>query len=115
MFRKNELYKQQANYSEVYRERSGPKRLLAEGISSLEFKYFIYDFNMASVYLVLGLPLFFWGFGFGLFHWFDSAFSGNPKTAGTIMVAALPLIISIEMLLQAVNTDIQNIPRKTKG
>lgn len=41
--RKNELYKSQANYSEVYHKKSGRKRVLAEGISSLQFEYFGYD------------------------------------------------------------------------
>ncbi|MBC8468067.1 MAG: glycosyltransferase family 2 protein [Planctomycetes bacterium] len=93
---------------------SFPPRLILGLFKRIFLKYFIYDFNMASVYLVLGIPLFLWGIGFGLYHWLDSAFSGNPKTAGTIMVAALPLILSVEMLLQAVNIDIQNTPRRTK-
>jgi prepilin-type N-terminal cleavage/methylation domain-containing protein len=41
--RKNELYKSQANYSEVYHKKAGRKRTLAEGISSLQFEYFVYD------------------------------------------------------------------------
>lgn len=91
-----------------------PSRLIKGLFKRIFLKYFIYDFNMASVYLLLGVPLFFWGIGFGVFHWIDSSLSGNPKTAGTIMVAALPLIVSVEMLLQAVNIDIQNTPKKVK-
>ena len=68
---------------------------------------------MASVYLLIGVPLFLWGFIFGILEWIDSYVHGVPKTAGTIMVAALPLILSVEMLLQAIHIDIQNIPRKT--
>ena len=41
--RKKELYKSQANYSEVYHKKTGRKRMLAEGISSLQFEYFVYD------------------------------------------------------------------------
>jgi len=41
--KKGEVYKKQASYSEVYRKKSGRKRVLAEGISSLQFQYFIYD------------------------------------------------------------------------
>lgn len=92
-----------------------PSRLIGGLFKRIFLKYFIYDFNMASVYLVLGVPLFLWGFGFGLFHWIDSAFSGEAKTAGTIMVSALPLIVSVEMLLQAINIDIHNVPKKQRG
>ena len=41
--RKKELYKSQANYSEVYHKKTGRKRTLAQGISSLQFEYFVYD------------------------------------------------------------------------
>lgn len=43
--RKGEVYKEQADYSEVYRKKPGHKRVLVEGIRSLRFKYFIYDFE----------------------------------------------------------------------
>jgi glycosyltransferase involved in cell wall biosynthesis len=76
--------------------------------------YFIYDFNMASVYLLLGIPMFLWSFIYGIYQWVDSWQSGIPKTAGSIMLAALPLILSVEMLLQAINIDIQNCPAKDK-
>lgn len=85
-----------------------PPRLLSGLFKRIFFQYFIYDFNMASVYLVVGIPLFMWGLIFGSYHWIDSTIIGTPKTAGTIMVAALPLILSVEMLLQAVNIDIQH-------
>jgi glycosyltransferase involved in cell wall biosynthesis len=85
-----------------------PPRLLYGLCKRIFFKYFIYDFNMASVYLLLGIPLFLWGFVFGLFQWIDSSLSGVPKSAGTIMLAALPLILSVEMLLQAINIDIHS-------
>jgi dolichol-phosphate mannosyltransferase len=88
-----------------------PPRLMAGLFKRIFFQYFIYDFNMASVYLVAGVPLFLWGLLFGAYHWIDSFLGQTPKTAGTIMVAALPLILSVEMLLQAVNIDIQNSQR----
>ena len=89
-----------------------PPRLCYGFLRRIFLKYFIYDFNMGSVYLMLGLPMFFWGVLFGGYQWVDSCISGEIKTAGTIMVAALPLILAVEMLLQAINIDIQNIPNK---
>ena len=92
-----------------------PPRLFYGLCKRILFKYFIYDFNMASVYLLLGVPMLLWSFIFGLYHWIDSYRSGVPKAAGVIMLAALPLILSVEMLLQAINIDIQNTQRKTRG
>ena len=91
-----------------------PPRLVYGCMKRIFLKYFIYDFNMASVYILIGLPLFLWGFIFGIIQWFDSIVSGVAKTTGTVMLCVLPLIISIEILLQAVNIDINNVPRKRK-
>ena len=67
---------------------------------------------MASVYILLGIPMFLWGLIFGGIEWLDSYVNRVPKTAGTIMVTALPLILSFEMLLQAINIDITMVPKK---
>jgi dolichol-phosphate mannosyltransferase len=37
---------------------------------------------------------------------------GTPRTAGTIMLSALPIIVSFQMLLQAISIDINSIPNK---
>ena len=89
-----------------------PPRLFYGLIKRIFLRYFIYDFNMASVYILLGLPLFLWGLIFGIVEWVDSYVTGAGKPAGTVMLAALPLIISFEMLLQAISIDIQLVPKK---
>ena len=69
---------------------------------------------MASVYILLGLPLFLWSLIFGILEWVDSYVTGVGKPAGTVMLAALPLIISFNMLLQAISIDIHMVPKKNK-
>jgi len=91
-----------------------PLRLFCGLMKRIFLKYYIYDFNMASVYILLGVPMFIWGMVFGAVEWIDSHGSDVPKTAGTIMLAALPLIISFEMLLQAISIDIGLVPKKKK-
>lgn len=41
--RKKTLYKQRANYSEIFVKKQGRKTALIEGVSSLHLRYFIYD------------------------------------------------------------------------
>ena len=91
-----------------------PPKLLNGFIKRLFLKYFIYDFNMASVYLIIGLPMFIVSVLFGVVEWIDSISTGEPKPAGTIMLVALPIIISFQMLLQAIQIDIHSIPRKDR-
>lgn len=91
-----------------------PPRLLYGMSKRVFLRYFIYDFNMGSVYLLLGTPLLLWGVIFGVVEWIDSYVSGIPRSAGTIMLSALPLIIAIEMLLQAISIDINYVPKRRK-
>ncbi|MHC4200966.1 MAG: glycosyltransferase family 2 protein [Planctomycetota bacterium] len=89
-----------------------PFGLLFGLIRRILLKYYIYDFNMASVYLLLGLPMFLFGVVYGSLMWVRSITTGLPTPAGTIMLAALPVIVGLEMLLQAISIDIHSVPRK---
>ncbi len=89
-----------------------PYKLLRGLVGRIFFNYFVYDFNMASVYMLIGAPLFLMGMGFGAVEWIDSLVNGVPKPAGTIMLAALPIITSLQMLLQAIQIDMDRVPRK---
>jgi glycosyltransferase involved in cell wall biosynthesis len=73
-------------------------------------KYFLHDFNVASLELALGLPLLLWGLGFGGYRWVLGAL-GAPNTAGTVMLAALPFSLGFQLLLSAVSYDIVHVPR----
>lgn len=75
------------------------------------YAYFLRDFNIASVELVLGLCLLSFGTVFGMVHWLASIQSGVPATAGTVILAALPIILGTQFLLAFLNFDIQNVPR----
>jgi hypothetical protein len=91
-----------------------PPKLLGGLIKRIVLKYFIYDFNMASVYLLLGIPLFLFGVIFGAVKWIETFYTGEATPLGTIMLAALPIILALEMLLQAVNIDINSVPGKRR-
>jgi dolichol-phosphate mannosyltransferase len=73
------------------------------------YNYFIRGFSLASLELIFGLVFCFFGFIYGIANWK----SDIPATAGTVMVAALPIILGFQLLLAFVNYDIQSIPRLT--
>jgi glycosyltransferase involved in cell wall biosynthesis len=89
-----------------------PLRLFQGFLRRMTLQYFIYDFNMASVYMLLGIPLFLFGVIYGAANWVAHYRAGEPTPLGTIMLAALPIILALEMLLQAVNIDINSVPKK---
>lgn len=91
-----------------------PHRLVRAFIRRIFFKYFIADFNVASVYMLVGVPLLLFGSVFGLMEWIDSIRSGIARTSGTIMLSALPILLGLQFVLAAVHVDISNIPSKGK-
>lgn len=73
-------------------------------------QYFLRDFSLATVELLFGAALLTFGVVFGAAEWIDSGVKGMPATAGTVMVAALPIIVGFQLFLSALNFDMQNQP-----
>ncbi len=88
-----------------------PSRLLGGLIKRFFFKYLIYDFNMASIYTLVGFPLLLWGIVYGLFKWIQNYYLGQETPTGTIMLSVLPLILGTQFLLAAINIDINSTPK----
>ena len=85
---------------------SFPPRLVAAYLRRLYLSYFVYDFNICSVYNLVGLPLFLFGLIFGLCEWIHYASTSSPSPTGTIMIAVLTFILGFQMLLAAIQYDI---------
>jgi dolichol-phosphate mannosyltransferase len=88
-----------------------PKMLKGLG-RRIFYKYYIYDFNMVSIYLFLGLPMLLFGLFFGTFEWVKSVSTNTEASTGTVMLAVLPIVLGTQLLLQAISIDINNIPKK---
>jgi glycosyltransferase involved in cell wall biosynthesis len=72
------------------------------------YSYFLRDFNVASVELVLGSFLLTFGLIYGLIH----IGGEDVDTAGTVMMSGLPTIIGTMMLLSFLNYDVQQVPKE---
>jgi len=75
------------------------------------YSYFLRDFSVGSLYIIFGLPLFLFGAAFGTYQWVAHAAAHEVATAGTVMLAALPLIIGFQLLLSFFGFDITSVPR----
>ena len=76
------------------------------------YAYFLRDFSVASLQLVLGLVLTCFGAVFGTWAWHESLSSGHPATTGTVFVAALPILIGVQLLLSFLDFDSRSLPRE---
>jgi len=74
-------------------------------------QYFVRDFNVATIELLAGLALFGFGLSYGL-HWLAIRDVHQAASAGVVMTAALPVIVGVQLLLQAMNYDVLNVPNR---
>ena len=74
------------------------------------YSYFIRDFTISSIELILGNFLLLFGITFGAFAWHESSITGVPATAGTVILAALTIILGSQLLIAFLNYDTKNIP-----
>ncbi len=76
------------------------------------YNYYLRDLSLASVELMIGLLLTLFGISFGLYHWLASANLGTSTPAGTVMLAAMPLLVGIQLILQFLGYDIASVPKR---
>jgi len=74
-------------------------------------QYFVRDFSVASLELVFGLFGLLFGLGYAA-HYVTTRTPGQSASAGVVMAAALPVILGAQLLLQAANFDVLNVPSR---
>ena len=79
------------------------------------YNYFLRDMSLASLELVAGLGLMAFGSIFGLYHWYQSLQVATSTPAGTVMLAALPVILGLQFLLAFFGYDIASVPRRPRS
>lgn len=78
-------------------------------------QYFLYDFNIGSIYIIFGLPLLTFGLVFGIFSWVYYSTNQILAPTGTIMIITLTIILGFQLLLQAIQYDIMNSPKSSNN
>ncbi len=86
--------------------------LLKKFISRIWKSYFVYDFNIGTLYIVFGHVLFYGGIIYGGINWYHYASKDILTPVGTIMISALLIILGFQLLLQAIQFDILNTPKE---
>jgi glycosyltransferase involved in cell wall biosynthesis len=76
------------------------------------YSYFLRDLSVASLELVVGLGMILFGASYGGYHWYHSMQTGLTTPAGTVMLAALPALVGLQLLLAFLGYDIASVPRR---
>ena len=89
-----------------------PVRLLKCFCKRIILKKFIYDLTIESIYLLCGVPMLLVGVLYGGYNWVLYAKSGIGAPTGTVVISAMLIILGFQILLAAVNIDLQSVPRE---
>jgi hypothetical protein len=81
-------------------------------IKRIFYNFFLREMNIASLELVAGTLLLVFGASFGGYHWGAAKRAHVATPAGTVMLAALPVLLGLQLLLAFVGFDIASVPRR---
>lgn len=74
------------------------------------YSYLVRDFNVGSMYSLVGMALLSFGLLFGIHSWISGVVHAAPATSGTVMLAALPVIVGIQCWIAFLHHDVSNVP-----
>ena len=92
-----------------------PIKLFATALRRLLLRYFLFDFSMVSVYILTGFPLILFGLIFGSVKWLQYIKLGVPAPTGTVILPTLALILGIQILLSAIEIDMNAAPKAPRS
>lgn len=78
----------------------------------LFYNYYLRDLSLASIELPIGLAMLIFGSSYGGYYWYWSSQLGVPTPAGTVMLAALPMLMGLQFVLAFVGYDIASVPKR---
>lgn len=87
-------------------------KLLKTFFHRLILKNLIYDFSMASIYMLAGFPLLLFGLTFGVSKWVQYSRIKVPAPTGTVMLPTLSVIVGIQFIIAAIEIDLRSVPKE---
>ncbi len=78
-------------------------------VKRLAYCYFLRGFGLPSMLLVVGSVSVMFGVLFGSWQWMTS---NEPATAGTVMLAGLPILLGTPMLMEFLRHDVSRQPER---
>ena len=89
-----------------------PPKLLYAFLRRIVLKYFLFDFNIASLYILFGFPVFLFGAVYGIVKYIKYASTDTPAPTGTVVIPTLLIILGFQLLLSAAKYDVAKYPKR---
>ena len=90
---------------------SFPAKFLVRFFKRIFYNYFLRDFTAGSVEILSGLFFLTGGAIYGISQWYTSFINHIVTPSGSVMLAALPVLIGFQFLIAALNYDVYNSPK----
>lgn len=81
-------------------------------VKRIFYNYYLRDLSLASIELPVGVIMLLFGVVFGAYHWRASFDLGIPTAAGTVMLAAMPILMGMQLVLAFLGYDISSVPKR---
>lgn len=78
------------------------------------YNYYLRDMSVASIELPLGLLLLLWGLLFGGAHWYEAIQTEHATPVGTVVLAALGILMGAQLLLAFISFDVMRVPNRPR-
>ncbi len=88
------------------------RRHMKNLLKRIFYNYFLRDFSVASVELVLSIMFIGFGFIFGAYHWMENMQNQTSTPTGTVMISTLTIILGFQLFLSFLTHDMSNVPLK---
>lgn len=101
---------EESNLSIISTLKTFPPKYLHCFLKRLFYHYLLKNFNVAALQGILGLGLVSGGAAFGIYSWLNASMAHRFTSSGTVMLAALPIILGMQLILAATSYDISYRP-----
>ena len=75
------------------------------------YRYYLREWSIASIELPIGFALFVFGVWFGLASFIEASGAGRATTAGQVTLAAIGIILGVQLLLSFLAFDVSSEPK----
>ena len=76
------------------------------------YNYYLRDMSLASFELPIGVLMLTFGVIFGLTQWIHADTTGTTASSGTVMLAAMPVLVGVQLILAFIGHDVRATPVK---
>lgn len=78
----------------------------------LFYNYYLRDMSLASFELPAGVALLLFGILYGTTQWISSSHAGVAASSGTVMLAAMPVLLGVQLILAFIGYDVSSTPKR---